>query len=146
MKRVQEQRHLRDIGHYHQQLIHHSDKGSQYASDIYTQTLEAYGIQISMCEEVYENTHIERVNETIKDQYLNRIEIKNEQDLNKKVDQIIETYNVKRPHQSLNKMTPLAYEKYIKTIPKENRLKMEIYTAQNNQEYPDPNQLKLPFC
>lgn len=138
--------HLRGIGHYHQHLIHHSDKGSQYASDIYTQTLEAYGIQISMCEEVYENTHIERVNETIKDQYLNRIEIKNERDLNKKVNQIIEIYNVKRPHQSLHKMTPLAYEEYIKMIPKENRLKMEIYTAQNNQQYPDPNQLKLPFC
>lgn len=137
--------HLRGIGHYHKQLIHHSDKGSQYASDIYTQTLEEYGIQISMCEEVYENTHIERVNETIKDQYLNRIEIKNEHDLRHKVDQVIEVYNAKRPHQSLNKMTPVAYEEYIKAIPKENRLKMEIYTIQKDHEHPDPNQLKLVF-
>jgi len=136
---------LRGINHYHQQLIHHSDKGSQYASDIYTQTLEAYGIQISMCEEVYENTHIERVNETIKDQYLNRMEIKDEKDLYKKVEQVIETYNIKRPHQSLQKMSPIAYEEHIKTISKENRSTMEIFTIQKDPEHPDPNQLKLIF-
>jgi len=136
---------LRGIRHYHEQLIHHSDKGSQYASDVYTQTLDEYGIQISMCEEVYENTHIERVNETIKDQYLNRIEIKNEWHLKQKIDQVIEIYNAKRPHQSLNKMTPIAYEESIKKIPKDSRLKMEIYTIQKDHEHPDPNQLKLVF-
>jgi putative transposase len=136
---------LRGIDDYHQQLIHHSDKGSQYASEIYTQTLDAYGIQISMCEEVYENTHIERVNETIKDQYLDRIEIKDELDLRQEVARVIENYNAKRPHQSLQKRTPMEYEEYIKSIPKENRMKMEIYTVQKDYEHPDPNQLKLDF-
>lgn len=136
---------LRGINHYHQQLIHHSDKGSQYASDIYTQSLEAYGIQISMCEEVYENTHIERVNETIKDQYLNRMDIKDEKDLKEKLLRVIESYNAKRPHQSLKGMTPLVYEEFIKIIPKEKRIKMEIYTVQKDHDYLDPNQLKLIF-
>jgi putative transposase len=136
---------LRGIDDYHGQLIHHSDKGSQYASDIYTQTLDAYGIQISMCEEVYENTHIERVNETIKDQYLSRIEINNEHDLKQKVEQVIESYHDKRPHQSLQKLTPMQFEEYLKSVPKENRMKMEIYTVQKDYEHPDPNQLKLVF-
>jgi putative transposase len=38
---------------YNDGLIHHSDKGSQYASDIYTETLQGHGICISMCDEVY---------------------------------------------------------------------------------------------
>lgn len=133
----------RGIDNYHQQLIHHSDKGSQYASDIYTQTLDAYGIQISMCEEVYENTHIERANETIKNQYLNRMEFKDENDLKKKVNQVIEIYNTKRPHKSLTGMTPIAYEEYIKSVTAENKTKMEIYTIKRHQDYKDPNQLKL---
>lgn len=136
---------LRGVKHYHNQLIHHSDKGSQYASDIYTDTLNGYGIQISMCNEVYENTHIERVNDTIKNQYLNRIEMKNESDLKRKVTKVIEAYNLQRPHQSLNKLTPAAYEEHIKNIAKENRTKMEIYTIQKEYEYNNPNQLKLVF-
>ena len=136
---------FRGIDDYHQQLIHHSDKGSQYASDIYTQTLDAYGILISMCEEVYENTHIERVNETIKNQYLSRMEIQNETDLKKKVKQVIEIYNTQRPHKSLMGMTPAAFENYIKNITPEKRTRMEIYTTKRNVEYSDPNQLKLGF-
>ena len=136
---------FRGIDDYHQQLIHHSDKGSQYASDIYTQTLDAYGIRISMCEEVYENTHIERVNETIKNQYLSRMDIQNQTDLNKKVREVIETYNTKRPHKSLMGMTPAGYEDYIKSVSPEKRIGMEIYTIKRNLEYSDPNQLKLDF-
>jgi putative transposase len=134
---------LRGIDNYHQQLIHHSDKGSQYASDIYTQTLDAYGIQISMCDEVYENTHIERANETIKNQYLNRMEFKDENDLKKKVNQVIEAYNAQRPHKSLKGMTPIAYEEYIQSVTCENKIKMEIYTIRKDHNYSDPNQLKL---
>ena len=107
---------FRDINHYHSRLIHHSDKGSQYASDIYTDTLEEYGINISMCNEVYENTHIERLNKTVKNQCLQRMDIKNEAELQRKVAKTIEVYNSQKPHKSLNKMTPTAYEKYLKTF------------------------------
>lgn len=133
----------RGLDHYHEQLIHHSDKGSQYASDIYTQTLDEYGIVISMCDEVYENTHIERANETIKNQYLNRMQFKDEKDLKKRVSQVMEVYNTQRPHKSLKGMTPVAYEQYIQSITPENRTKMEIYTIKRDHDYIDPNQLKL---
>ena len=59
---------LRGVKDYDQKLIHHSDKGSQYISDDYTELLNDFGIEISMCNIVYENAHIERVNGIIKNQ------------------------------------------------------------------------------
>ena len=52
------------------ELIHHSDRGGQYISDDYVSLLKNANIAISMCNEVHENSHIERVNGTIKNQYL----------------------------------------------------------------------------
>jgi transposase InsO family protein len=137
---------MRGIDNYRQGLIHHSDKGAQYASDIYTETLAGYGIQVSMCEEVYENTHIERVNDTIKNQYLNRMDIRNEKHLLQTVARVIETYNnMLRPHKSLDGMPPAVYEEHIKDVVPEKRTKMEIYTVQKDRDFIDPNQLKLVF-
>jgi len=137
---------LRGISNYDKELIHHSDKGSQYVSDIYTQTLEEYGIKISMCTEVYENTHIERINDTIKNQYLKRMEIKKVKELQQKTKQAIDAYNFHRPHQSLNGISPVQYEEQLKTIALENRKKMEIFTIPKNTEESNPNQLKLFNC
>lgn len=136
---------LRGESHYKNGLIHHSDKGSQYVSDIYTDTLYNYGIQISMCTEVYENTHIERLNETIKNQYLNRKTITSESHLHQEVKLTMETYNSKRPHQSLNGMTPIDFEVCLKTVPMEKHLKMEIYTTNKIENTQDPCQLSLIF-
>lgn len=60
----------RKINDFKHQLIHHSDRGGQYISDAYVELLTNANIHISMCNEVYENAHIERVNGTIKNQYL----------------------------------------------------------------------------
>ena len=133
----------RGIDDYSEGLIHHSDKGTQYASDSYTEMLELYKIRISMCNEVYENTHIERVNDTIKNQYLRRMQINNRKELEKKLDEVIKTYNETRPHQSLKKMSPVQYENHIKQIKKENRMKMTIYTVKLNQDDPSDKQLNL---
>ena len=134
----------RGRSNYNHQLIHHSDKGSQYVSDIYTDTLTDYGIEISMCDEVYENTHIERLNDTIKNQYLNRKHITTERQLKEEVARTIEIYNTKRPHQSLNDMTPVAYEVVLKSTPMEQRTKMKIYTSAQ-MDPQDPNQLNITF-
>jgi putative transposase len=135
---------LRGEGNYHNNLIHHSDKGSQYASDIYTDTLQDCGIMISMCDDVYENTHIERANDTIKNQYLGRMDIGNEQELKRKVAEVIRSYNTLRPHKSLSGLSPTDYEILLKTIPMEKRFNMQIYTV-NKVEKKDPNQLELMF-
>lgn len=134
---------LRGIENYHQSLIHHSDKGTQYASDAYTEALESHEIRISMCNEVYENTHIERVNDTIKNQYLNRMEINNKRQLETKLNETIKAYNETRPHQSLNKMPPVEYENYLLKVPAEKRSKLKIYTVKINADASITKQLNL---
>jgi putative transposase len=133
----------RGIIDYKQELIHHSDKGTQYASDCYTEMLDLYGIRISMCNEVYENTHIERVNDTIKNQYLKRMEISNRRELEKTVGEVIKTYNEIRPHQSLKKMSPVQYENHLTQLNKKDRTIMTIYTVKLNQDDSSIKQLNL---
>lgn len=133
----------RGIEKYYQQLIHHSDKGTQYASDVYTEMLEEHKIRISMCNDVYENTHIERVNDTIKNQYLSRMEINSRQALNRKLEEAVKAYNESRPHQSLNMLSPVQYENHLKNIEKEKRNKMTIYTIKTEQGQSANAQLNL---
>lgn len=140
----------RKIKDFQQTLIHHSDRGSQYVSDVYTNLLEVHSIQISMCNEVYENTHIERANGTIKNEYLHRKIIETPKALAKALDQTIWAYNTERPHNSLGKgLSPVAFEKNILQIPIEQRVKLSIYIGehsikQNNAFY-QTNQLNFNF-
>jgi putative transposase len=133
----------RCIDHYNHTLIHHSDKGTQYASDAYTELLDTCEIQISMCREVYENTHIERLNGTIKNQYLNRWNIPNLKELKQKLKETIYSYNHTRPHDSLNKLSPVQFEKQLEKIPLEKRMKMTIYTVNTNEQITKMKQLDL---
>lgn len=134
---------IRGVKHYKDALIHHSDKGSQYVSDAYTELLEQHGIRISMCNEVYENTHVERVNDTIKNQYLKRMKITDRKSLHKKLDEVVKTYNETRPHRSLKKKSPIQYENKLLEIENENREKMTIYTTRINQNGSANEQLNL---
>ena len=96
-----------------------------------------------MCNEVYENTHIERVNDTIKNQYLARMEISNKRQLQTKLDETIKAYNETRPHQSLNKMSPVEYENYLLKVPTEKRSKMKVYTIKLIADTLNTKQLNL---
>ena len=133
----------RGIDDYHKTLIHHSDRGTQYASDVYTDELRAKGIEISMCREVYENTHIERLNDTIKNQYLSRWVITGIKELRLKLTQTIKSYNNTRPHKSLKKMSPVQFEKILENIPLNERNTMRIYTDQKQDERQKLLQLSL---
>lgn len=55
----------------HQALIHHSDRGLQYCSKLYTDYLKQHHIAISMTEnsDPYENAIAERVNGILKDEF-----------------------------------------------------------------------------
>jgi putative transposase len=110
---------------------------------MYTQTLGDYEIRISMCNEVYENTHIERLNDTIKNQYMNRMEIKTRKQLETKLQGTITAYNESRPHKSLPKMSPVAYEKYLLGVSEEKRNRMKIYTVKLNADASITKQLNL---
>lgn len=117
---------LRGIKSYKRSLIHHSDRGSQYISDDYTNLLESYQIDISMCMDVLENAHCERVNGTIKNEYLNRWPIDNFYQLQRRLKMAVDNYN-NRLHDSL-KMTPIQFETYVNELDEKLRPSMEVFT------------------
>lgn len=132
---------LRGVDNYKKQLIHHSDRGSQYVSDAYTNTLEAYGIQISMCRDVLENSHAERANGTIKNDYLARYDIPAAGQFSSFVDLAVESYN-QRFHNSLS-CTPIEFEDRLEAIPVKDRDSMKIYTIKKSQIDDNSGQLEL---
>jgi transposase InsO family protein len=109
-------------------LIHHSDRGSQYHCKQYLGILKEHGIKISMCNEAWQNAYTERINRTIKHEYLRHRNIDCLQTLRKEMDRAIKLYNNKRPHWSLLKqMTPAGFEEYVNNLSKAKRPKMMIY-------------------
>lgn len=134
----------RAVRTYGDQLIHHSDRGGQYISQAYTSLLAQRQIRISMCNEVYENAHIERVNGTIKNQYLSHWEITNSQQLQAQVKRAIDTYNTQRPHSALGGLSPVAFEQHIKEQAHSQRPKVPIWTADESKNH-NPEQCIIQF-
>jgi putative transposase len=95
-------------------LIHHSDRGIQYCSQAYVELLKSDGIAISMTQSgsPYDNAMAERINRTIKDDYCPKKPFSNHNEAAMKIDKIIDSYNNRRPHQSIDYLTPnQAHEK-----------------------------------
>ena len=93
--------------HTDQPLIHHSDRGTQYCSQAYTQLLKGKGITISMTQSgnPRDNAIAERVNGILKMELLKE----SYDDIHiayKSVKQAIQVYNTLRPHSSLDMHTP----------------------------------------
>jgi putative transposase len=108
-------------------LIHHSDKGSQYICGPYIKLLKSNDIKISMCDQAWENAYAERINRTIKEEYLDGWQINSYQQLKVKVKRAVRHYNQARQHQSLNWNTPVNFENKIKITGGKNREKLIIY-------------------
>lgn len=92
------------------ELIHHSDRGSQYCSNAYIDILNSINASISMTEDYKptDNAIAERVNGIIKQEWLYRIKRpKNLDDACRIIRDIIDFYNNKRPHMSNGMMTPV---------------------------------------
>lgn len=136
---------LRGIKDYSNNLIHHSDKGSQYISNDYTGLLDDFGIQISMCNIVYENAHIERVNGVIKNQYLHHWNITTYMQLSKKLEKAVWAYNYEKPHSSLGKLSPVEFEESLREISLGQRKELVIYTHSQNDDKPLDLQLNFDF-
>lgn len=90
-------------------LIHHSDRGIQYASLLYTSHLKGLNIQISMTEsgDPKDNAIAERINGILKTEFLNHYHFENLAQVRDKVNLAIDFYNGQRPHRSLDMMTPV---------------------------------------
>lgn len=89
-------------------LIHHSDRGLQYCSKLYTDCLKENGITISMTEngDPYENAIAERVNGILKDEFGLSDKFENVTQAKELTRQSIEIYNKLRPHLSCSMLTP----------------------------------------
>ncbi|HUX83832.1 MAG TPA: integrase core domain-containing protein [Chitinophagaceae bacterium] len=108
-------------------MIHHSDKGSQYIYLDYIHLLTLYGIRISMCDEPWKNAYTERINRTIKAEYLDGWDIRHFDGLEKAVGKAVRNYNETRPHQSLNWLSPIQFEKMVEKLPEDQRPVTRIY-------------------
>ena len=88
-------------------LIHHSDRGLQYCSQIYQAELSKHGIKPSMTDgyDCYQNALAERVNGILKQEFL-IYRCRSFEDMKTLVTESINTYNQFRPHLSLGMRTP----------------------------------------
>lgn len=122
-------------------MIHHSDRGSQHIDKTYMALLHGKGIVMSMCKQAWENAFTERINRTIKRDYLCGWRINTYQELKARVAQAIKHYNTRKTHAGLGGKTPAAFEEEIKSVPSELRPKVKIYkkvtrtNASDNTEY-----------
>lgn len=96
-------------------LIHHSDRGIQYCSNIYTDILKKEQISISMTEEnhCYENAMAERVNGILKDEFFldeSFYSLKQVIQISKSA---INIYNNRRLHLSLDYKTPNYVHEFV---------------------------------
>jgi putative transposase len=95
------------------QLLHHSDRGCQYTSDAYQQTLRTLGIDCSMSRTgcCYDNAVAERFFWSLKHEWTNHQHFNDLEDARLSVFKYIETfYNPVRIHQTLNYLSPNQYE------------------------------------
>lgn len=113
-------------------LIHHSDRGAQYVSDSYTRILTERGIQISMGEIAQDNAFVERVNGTIKNEYLRRWVITDFNSLKRKVRKAVNHYNEERLHLAFkNRYSPLGFKRSLLALSDQKRPKVIIYAEGN---------------
>lgn len=89
-------------------LIHHSDRGRQYCCDAYVNMLMERKVTISMTEkgDPYENALAERINRTLKEEFLLDNGFNSFELALATADNAVNIYNMHRPHDSCNRLTP----------------------------------------
>src|SRR5690625_1663438 len=101
--------------HPSDQLIHHSDRSSQYASNEYIARLEEHYIQISMSRKgnCYDNACIESFHATIKKERIYRRRYKTREEATMDILKFIGFYNERRMHSTLDYRSPNEIESFI---------------------------------
>jgi len=103
--------------------IIHSDGGGQYYCKEFKTLTKELGMINSMTEEkVYENSHAERLNGVIKNNYLYPYGPTNMTSLRRLLDKAVLMYNTGKPHKALGKLTPSMFR---------NTIENEDYSSSN---------------
>ena len=96
------------------ELIHHSDRGSQFVDNRYRNLLKTHGIHMSMGLIAQDNAYAERINGTLKNEYLKGKVIDSFTVLKKELKIAVNHYNEKRIHRHLpGKQSPRQFEKQL---------------------------------
>lgn len=101
-------------------LMHHSDRGCQYASCFYQNLLKKFGITVSMNRKAncWDNAVMERFFGSLKSERTDGVQyVTREQAKNDVIDYIEMFYNNTRLHSSLNYQSPMVFEKSYLTFP-----------------------------
>ena len=93
-------------------IYHHSDRGSQYGSKLYTDLLKKNNVAISMGLLPQENAFAERIHRTIKEEYIDHWQPEDLKELRKYVNKAVKNYNGKRIHNNLKRVTPNYFEQH----------------------------------
>ena len=97
-------------------LVHHSDRGVQYASSTYTDLLKERGIRISMSRRgnPYDNAKAERFMKTLKYEEVYMFEYETMAEARERIGHFLEeVYNQKRLHSALGYVPPVEFEQLL---------------------------------
>lgn len=94
-------------------LVHHSDRGSQYAAKDYRKKLKARGITVSMSRkgDCWDNAPMESVNGTLKVECVHDEQFETRAQARQAIVEYIGYYNTERRHSSLGNITPAEFER-----------------------------------
>ena len=99
-------------------LVHHSDRGTQYASTEYTNLLKDHGITISMSRKgnPWDNAACESFMKTLKYEEVYRNEYRDMAEVRASIREFLEKiYNQKRLHSALGYLPPAEFEANLAT-------------------------------
>jgi transposase InsO family protein len=94
-------------------LMHHSDRGSQYAAGDYRKVLAARGITVSMSRkgDCWDNAPMESANGTVKVECVHGVHFKTRAEAAQALVEYFGYYNTERMHSSLGYLTPSEFER-----------------------------------
>jgi transposase InsO family protein len=101
-------------------LVHHSDRGTQYACREYLAVLEEHGIEPSMSRagNPYDNARCESFIKTLKAEEIYTRQYRDRADLEMHIAEFLEQYyNHHRLHSALGYRSPAAFEQSLRSVP-----------------------------